>query len=776
MFVRYPKTVLSFFILITLIGSVLALWRVRFSFDLEDFFPDGDDDLAFFQDFRQKFERDDNFLLIAVRREAGAFDSTFLTQILDVSQRVRDIEFPTTPPPNAAELDSAQLFQRDGKWHLRPIVLSQSLLQVEYPIKTPFSFTTIPAIHLDQPNLYASDRSKALADERLVNTLISKDAKTLVIATKTIEDIQQYDAEQLIKRLHALLESYKFESYHLLGRANFQKEMVEVQANEFLFAVLVSGVLVLLVMYSIFRRFWGVVVSATSILFGIGAFVAVLGIFGARLDTMALLYPIVMIIVATSDVIHVMSKYVDELHKGKPQMQAIQDTMREIGLSVFLTSATTAIGFVSLMSSRIPPIRAFGLYAAIGVMLAYVTVVTFTVAILTLFRKEQIANVATQEQPFWSKLMAWINYITSERKGRVLTIVAASLAICAVGIMQVNTNNKLEGLMPYNQRVTNDFLFFEREFSGFRPLEIAISTKTPYTVDSFAVVQQIDKLEQHLKSYGTTIQSITSINVLYKSMNRAFGNDRPEAYRLPDDAEQFYKYQRLGKRLDKAGTFDVLVSKDNQHARVSARMLDIGVYKIKQITDSIDTWILHNIDTSMVSVRQTGTSIIVDKNSWYVRDSLLYGLLFAVGLIAVIMMFLYRQLNMVFVALIPNIVPLAFAGALLGFLQIPLEGGVSIVFSIIFGIAVDDTIHFLGRFRLLKYEGFNTDEAIRITLLETGKAMCLTTVTLFAGFIVLLFSAMPAAHTVGLLISSTLFTALICDLFLLPVLLRMFIK
>lgn len=131
---------------------------------------------------------------------------------------------------------------------------------------------------------------------------------------------------------------------------------------------------------------------------------------------------------------------------------------------------------------------------------------------------------------------------------------------------------------------------------------------------------------------------------------------------------------------------------------------------------------------------------------------------------------------MVIVALLPNAIPLLFAGALLGFCNIPLEGGVAIVFSIIFGIAVDDTIHFLGRYRLLRLEGKTTDEAVTVTLQETGKAMALTTIILFCGFVSLMFSVNPAANTVGLLISSTLFTALLCDLFLLPVLLRLFIK
>lgn len=785
MFIRYPKAILWLFIVFSILGSILAAFRVKFSFDLEDFFPDGDADLVYFNEFRAKFEPDDNFLLLAIRREKGAFDSLFMAQVLEVSQKMRRIEFESAPFKGSEKLDtnifSSEKNGGENKYRLRPIVAAQSLLQLEYPLKTPFAFTTIPAVHLEDTSRYAADLRKALADERVAGSLISRDGQTLVVAMKTVDNIQQPDAEKLIAAVYKILDDYpNLQDFHLLGRANFQKEMVEFQIKEFTFAVLVSGVLVLLVMYLIFGRFWGVVVASSSILFGVLIFVAMLGVLGAKLDTMALLYPIIMIIVATSDVIHVMSKYIDELRRGLPKLDAIKVTVKEIGLSILLTSATTAIGFVSLMSSRIPPVRNFGFNAAVGVMLAYLTVMTFTVAILALFDKDAIVKSKNQDgsatDSFWSRAMLRIDELCRLYPIRILAAAAVFIGVCVFGALQVSTNNQIAGLLPRGAKITKDFQFFEQQFGGFRPLEIAITIKKPLTIDAFAVVQKIDSLEQHLRTYGGKIQNINSITLLYKSLNKAFNGDNLEYYQMPEDEETFYKYQRLSKKLEQSQGINVLVSEDGQYARISARMLDLGADSIKILTKGIDDWLSTHIDSNQIVARQTGTGLIVDKNSEYIRDSLLWGLLFAVGIISLIMMALYRQISMVLVALVPNALPLLFAAALLGFLQIPLEGGVAIVFSIIFGIAVDDTIHFLGRFRLLRRQNTPVDEAIRTTLLETGKAMVLTSLTLFGGFVVLLFSANPAANTVGLLISSTLLTALICDLFLLPILLRFISK
>jgi hypothetical protein len=178
----------------------------------------------------------------------------------------------------------------------------------------------------------------------------------------------------------------------------------------------------------------------------------------------------------------------------------------------------------------------------------------------------------------------------------------------------------------------------------------------------------------------------------------------------------------------------------------------------------------------VVKFKRTGTGVIIDKNAEYVRENLLQGLGMAILIVSLIMVLLFRNWKMLIISLVPNVFPLLLAGALLGFLGIELEAGVSIVFAVIFGIAVDDTIHFLSKFKLARDKGLSIEESLRITFLETGKAICLTTVILFFGFMVMLFSIHPPSVVVGLLISLTLFSALIADLALIPVLIRWLIK
>jgi hypothetical protein len=338
----------------------------------------------------------------------------------------------------------------------------------------------------------------------------------------------------------------------------------------------------------------------------------------------------------------------------------------------------------------------------------------------------------------------------------------------------ITTNYNIIGNMPIGKKITEDFNYFEEKLTGFRPMEFAVYAQGDYTADDYEVVQEINKVETHLRQFPE-VQAIASITTVYKSINQMYGSNKPEAYKMPDTERKFNQYQRMITKLPQMNV-NVLVSKDKKKARITSRVLDMGADSLKYFGNNIDQWIVENTDANVVKFKRTGTGVIIDKNAEYVRENLLQGLGMAILIVSLIMVLLFRNWKMLIISLVPNVFPLLLAGALLGFLGIELEAGVSIVFAVIFGIAVDDTIHFLSKFKLARDKGLSIEESLRITFLETGKAICLTTVILFFGFMVMLFSIHPPSVVVGLLISLTLFSALIADLALIPVLIRWLIK
>jgi predicted RND superfamily exporter protein len=522
-------------------------------------------------------------------------------------------------------------------------------------------------------------------------------------------------------------------------------------------------------MFVIFRKPWGIFVALVSIGLGMLLFMGLLGATGRELNAMAALYPVLMIIVGTSDVIHIMSKYIDELRKGERQDKAIVTAIKEIGLATLLTSITTAIGFASLLTSKVGPIREFGINAAIGVMVAYVTVIFFTTAVLSWFRADQIIKLG-KGQAFWEKSMDWAYHFTLRYPSRIALAAVVTLGIAFWGISRITTNYGIINNMPIGEKITEDFKFFEKNLTGFRPMEFAVFAKEGYKATDWAVMREIAKVENKLKQYPS-VQAVASITAVYKSINQMMKNNAPEAYAMPETEADFERYQRMARRVPKLNV-NVLLSKDETKARITSRVQDIGADSIKAIGEDIDQWITMNTDTSVVAFQRTGTGLIIDKNAEYVRRDLLYGLGMAILIVSVLMALLFQNIKMLLISLLPNIFPLILAGALLGFLGIELEAGVSIVFAVIFGIAVDATIHFLSKYKLAKNKGLELEPAMRITFLETGKAIVLTSIILFFGFLVMLFSIHPPSVTIGLLISLTLLSALISDLLLIPLLIR----
>lgn len=749
------------FVSISVLTIVAAFFvsKLRFSFDFEQFFPQGDDDLIFFQNFTKSFETDDNFLLIAIPNHSpsktlvteggetlllgGVFDTLFLQKFSDFSDKSLKLPFVTQ---------------------------AQSLTTLRLPIKTPFGITAIPALHLDDLEALAYDRKKILRDERFVRNLISEDGNYILLFLKTKDRITLEESEILMQQLNDLIKTYSFENFHFLGRANFQKELVYMEKREVAVSSLVAAILVAIVMGLLFRRWRTVVIALASIGLAMLFFLGILGAWGRELSAMAALYPVLMVIVGTADVIHILSKYIDELRRGHSKELAIWLTIKEIGLATFMTAITTATGFATLVTSRIIPIQEFGINAAVGVMVAYTTVLVFTTALLSYFSAEELTQIRA-EGTIWDKLMLWTYRVTKFRARLIAMFAFALLGVCIFGATKIKTNYSINDNMPLHSKVTEDFHVFEQVFAGFRPLEYAVFAQNGHKANDFEVLHLMDKLEKYLKDSVPSIRSVNSVTMLYKSLNLLFDG----SYLMPSEKSKFNDYQLFIKDFP-LGSSAILLSKDETKARIATRILDLGADSVMAVGDKIDAWISRNTDPSVATFKRTGTGFIIDKNAMYVRDDLLEGLLWEVSLIAILMGLMLRNVRMIIIFLIPNLFPLVFAAALLGFLGVDLDAGISMIFTVVFGIAIDDTIHFLSSFRINKDKGLTVDEALRTTLLETGKPVVLTTIILFFGFMVMIFSIHPPSVVVGKLIAVTLVTALMSDLFINPLLIRWLIK
>ena len=743
--IAFKKHLVFVFVVLALLATY-ALSFLKFTFDFDQFFPIGDPDLIFYEKFTKEFGTDDNFLLIAVENDKTVFEKEFLERFHAFSK-------------------DAEKFEHTQN--------STSLTTSFYPLKTSFGYTKIPVIHWKDPSQYQKDWKKIKEDSLFTNRLIDPNGTSLVVAIETQDNLDYDTCLLFLEEVRGALQKHHIKNYHLLGRAYFYESFVAMQKRELLVTSALSALLVLLVLLVIYRKIAVVVLSFSSIVMALLLFLGLLSLLGKELNTLSSFYPILLLIVGSADVIHIMDSYLEKLQLQVEKNTAIIETVKEVGLTTLLTSVTTAIGFLSLITSKLLPIKDFGLNSAIGVMVAYVVVIFFTSSLLLIIPQKYLLSEKNSVAS-WNVFLLKINSFTKKHPKSILYSAFVFTALCAWGVSKINTNYEFQASFPKNSVLADDFEFFQSKYSGFRPLEVAVMAQGAHKITDFKVLQEIDKMETKLKSLKD-IREVTSVNLLFKGINKAHHLNKKEFFVLPKEEKTHLKYRKAINKIARK-PLRKFVNEENTKGRISSKVLDIGTDSLIKIYAHLNQFITTKTDSSLVRFRLTGKGMLLDKNSVYIRNSLLQGLGIGLILVGIIMVILFKNLKLLVISIIPNILPLLFAGALLGFLEIPLEATISIVFAIVFGIAVDDTIHFLGRYKLCRFKGLSKEDAIEKTFKETGRALIITTLLLFFGFMVLVFSIHLPSITIGLLLSATLVTALVIDLLLLPVLIRKWIK
>ncbi|MFN3528393.1 MAG: efflux RND transporter permease subunit [Bacteroidia bacterium] len=736
------------FIIVSILTlSCIGLYQSRhiaFEYELEAFFPADDEEVLFMESYREALERDDDFLLIAIDREhASIYDSAFLNQLDAFTRACRALPF---------------------------IKRAESITTLAEPIKTPFGYSSRKFVHLDQADRLLEDSLLIAQDNRLYKNLVSANHRAVLVSMKSQPKLEQAEAEQLQEQLDSLTSAFGFSKNHSAGVAVTQSIFVKTIRAELFFYVGLSILLVSFILIGLFRTFWGIALPLISVILSLAFFLGYLAMSGQVFDIMSTMFPTLMLIFGMSDVIHLQTKYIDELEKGKSKQEAMRVSLKEIGTALLLTSVTTATGFLSLLFSSVPAIQRFGVNAAAGVLIAYVVVVLFASASLVNFNLRQLQQRKSQYAG-WKRFSLSLYLQNRKYPKRILISIIIVLIVALGGIRLISTNNYLLGDLPVSSKLRQDYLFFENQFAGVRPLEIAILPAHGKQVLDADVMRQAAMLEHYLQNeHGVgALQSPAKLaSSLAKSEYHQF--DQDAVYTLEEGV-----YQRILPMLKRAGKSGMykLWSDDGRMGRISGRIRDSGSDSLQLEFNQIRQWINQNIDTDIVDFHLTGSVLLVDRNHAYLRKNLFQGLAFAFVMVGIIFALLFKDWRMVLVSILPNFIPMLVAAAALGFTGIELKAVTSVIFTVSFGIAVDDTIHFLTRYKLERSKGRSVDAALRHTFLISVKAITITTIVLITGFISLIFSAFTGTYYVGILVCITLASALLADIYLIPQLLYM---
>lgn len=730
--------------LVTGIAAALSS-KLEFDYDFEHFFPQNDPDLEFFLEYRKIYENDNDYVLISIGNKEGIFNANFLKKAAKFSNELENLD------------------------HVESVI---SPTQIKQPIFTAFGFIEVPLLHINDSSKYAADKIRIQKSKEYIGTLFSKDLTAIGIVVHNSQIITKKASDELLLNIETLFEKYHFDEVHFAGKIRGQKEYLTKMKKELIVFLSISVFLIIIFLSISFRSVFGVVVPIATVLIAIICVLGVMQLFGKSLDVMTTLLPTILFVVGMSDAVHILNKYTEELRNGHQKIKAIKITFKEVGWATLLTSITTAVGFITLMMVSIKPIQEFGLYTAIGVLIAFVIAILFLPALLSLIKPPKIAQ-KPHAQSFWRSILSVSFLMVLKHPKRIIAVYLGIIIVSAIGLSKLTINYHLLEDLSESNPLQQDFRFFENEYEGIRPFEMSIAVaKKDATIFDYEVMQQMDKTQTYLQQqYG--VGFIFSPVSLVKLINKSIHGGSSEYYHFPKNKATYKKvikklqHPSLKKELTK------IINPNNKQCRFTGKMDDVGSKKATELNQEFQTYFNNNIDSSLINYKMTGTALLVDKNNEFLAVNMITGLSIAFLLIALIIGFLFKSVRMALISLVPNFVPLIIIAGLMGFIGHSINMSTSIIFTIAFGIAVDDTIHFLSKFKIEQNKNLSFIYALKRTYLSTGKAIVLTTLILCGGFLSLIFSDFKSTFLIGVYVSTTLFVAVITDLVLLPVLLMM---
>ena len=710
---------------------------LEFNYDFEQFFPADHPETTFYREFRETFGSDNDFLIVGF--EGDSLTADFLAEV-------------------DGEVDALRA--------LPGVETVQSPTRLKLPVRDPLSGMAFqrPLLSWDNDSTLAKDVIRLRQRDDVMGTFVSPSGRAVALTLEHTDGLSKAGCDSLAAAVaawendvHASKSSIL--DVHVSGRAVAQAYYVGVMEREVAWFVSVGIVLLVAFLWFAFRTVWGVMVPLTVVLMSglwtLGIMVAT----GKAVDVMTVVLPTILFVVGISDVVHVLTRYYDERRADATHQTAMQRAFREVGLATFLTSLTTALGFLTLLTSSIGPVHDFGVYAAVGVGVAYVLAFTLLPSVMVLAPPPVISKSGTGV--FWNgalhKALRW----TLRHKG-ILAMAWVGIAGASVVLgSALRVDNKLIEDLRDDDPFRKQFVFFEREFAGVRPFELSVTL--PDAADSPASLQALDALEQYLKTdYG--VGALVGPATAVRMAHRGYMGDREAYYAIPEDNRVLGKVLRLMKR---SGQWNLLVAEDGQRVRVFGKVEDNGSQAIQVKNDKLDAWCIENMPAGSVC-KVTGTAHLVDVNNASLASDMVGGLGLALVAVAIIAGLLFRSGAMVVLCLITNLLPLAMIAAVMVLMDVDLKVTSGIIFTVAFGIAVDDTIHFLSKLRLQLSQGRTLPVAIKRSFLATGKAIVVTSLILCGGFLTLTSSSFLGTFHIGFLISLTLLFAVVADLTFLP--------
>ncbi|MFZ5994303.1 MAG: efflux RND transporter permease subunit [Thermodesulfobacteriota bacterium] len=716
--------------------------RTKMEHSVESFVLKNDPDLVFFEEFKRNFGSDEFFVLAF--KDENIFTNEMLAKIKALTEKLETIE---EVRDVISLTDATDIRGEQDNFYVRSLVE-----------KLPLSPDELNAL-----------RRKALLNPLYVNRLISGDGRTTAVIVKTFDrpDDDLYRT-RLLEKADTVINDVFPRNHPKIYKAGWtvtDNTLSRYMMGDLKTFVPIVLVLIASALYLIFRSLWIMSIATANIIICLIWTMGSFPLVNATINNITTITAPLIMTIGIAVAIHIIDQYREDLPRLPDKDSALISSIRLAILPCFLASFTTVDGFISLSANDIPPIRDFGYVSSLGISFSFLVSIMFIPIMLYLLRRRPI-NLRPHENTSQTKIIRFFYTLVNnhEKKIIILTLVIMGLSVWGVSRIKVETN-----LLEYFKKGSDVYQatdFVEKNLGGVTTIEISVKTKELDGILEPSALKKIDSVEEFLRGQEK-IDSVISVADYLKDMNQSFHNEDPAHYRLPASKNLAAQYMLLYSAEDIRDYIDP----DYKTARISAHFGEHNSRQIRAMIDKTDAFI-KPLQGPDLEIRVTGKSLLTANLIEALVNGQIYSLSLAVFLIFGVIFIILRSFSLGFISIIPNTIPLLINLGVMGWLGIPLNTSTAMISTVAIGIAVDDTIHFLTRYKHERRTGKDNFQAIAITMQSKGSAVISTCMVIVMGFGILVLSNFIPTIQFGCLTAFTMLIALLVELTTLPILLK----
>lgn len=522
------------------------------------------------------------------------------------------------------------------------------------------------------------------------------------------------------------------------------------------------------IFFFFFRSWRATFISIVTVIIGVMWAFGILGLLGYQITVLTALIPPLIIVIGIPNCIFLINKYQQEIKNHGNQAKSLQRVITKVGNATLMTNLTTASGFATFIFTESTLLKEFGIVASICIVSIFLISLLIIPIIYSYLPVPKDRHLEHLRKEWIGGFVAWTERMVRRHRIAIYITSVVVLMVSMVGMYQIKVSGSMIEDMPKSLQFFKDIKFFEESFDGIMPLEIVVNTRRKEGVSKSKNLKKLNKLEEHILETPELSKPLSIVSMVKYAKQAFYGGDT-DFYDLPTSNERLFMAPLLKGSGGDVAMMQSYVDSTGQYARITTFMKDMGTDRMKRVEEDLVAEIDKIFPPEDYDTILTGKALIFQKGTNYLINNLVLSLGLAVILIALFIAWMFKSMRMIFVSLVPNLLPLIITAGLMGFLGVPIKPSTILVFSIAFGISVDDTIHFLAKYRQeLIANKWKIKRSVYGALRETGVSMFYTSIVLFFGFSTFTISSFGGTVALGALVSATLLFAMLANLLLLP--------